>query len=302
VDHQVLQPGDDWPRALQQALANSACVAALIPPVGAVGFFQRDEVLFALDAARATPARLRLVPVYVAGALPGDDTPYGLRALQHLVASALDDLDAVADRLATLAVHGVVDIDPDSDQAETAPEGAASRHVAPGIRARMAALGRDVAHLTEEQFRAIQQLRWLRRVRISGCAGSGKTLVAAEKAVRLAQAGQRVLFLCHNPLLADHVRSLLAGSGAHALAFGAWVEALASGAEGASGAADHHSANTAAADTWSHPLEPDDTALAEALRRLEQAQGAFDAVIVDEAQDFPRLLVAPCSNRAAGAS
>ena len=62
-------------------------------------------------------------------------------------------------------------------------------------------------------------LSGLRRVRISGCAGSGETLVAAEKALRLARAGVTTLFLCHNPLLAEHVREnyvLLLG-GAHSL-------------------------------------------------------------------------------------
>ena len=48
------------------------------------------------------------------------------------------------------------------------------------------------------------------RVAIAGCAGSGKTFLAAEKARRLAQQGFRVLLVVFNMLLADHLRGGLA--------------------------------------------------------------------------------------------
>src|SRR5262249_12687103 len=47
----------------------------------------------------------------------------------------------------------------------------------------MASLDRLVEKLTHDQLRVINHVRLLKRVRISGLPGSGKTLVAAEKAI-----------------------------------------------------------------------------------------------------------------------
>ncbi len=44
------------------------------------------------------------------------------------------------------------------------------------------------------------------RAAIAGCAGSGKTFLAAEKARRLAAQGFRVLVVCFNRFLAEHLR------------------------------------------------------------------------------------------------
>jgi superfamily I DNA/RNA helicase len=51
-----------------------------------------------------------------------------------------------------------------------------------------------------------------RRALISGCAGSGKTTLAAEKASRLAEQGFQVLFVCFNKSLATHLRKRLTSS------------------------------------------------------------------------------------------
>jgi len=144
----------------------------------------------------------------------------------------------------------------------------------PSIRDHMAQLQRHVGHLTHDQFRVIRQLKAFRRVRISGCAGSGKTLVAAEKAIRLTEAGFSTLFLCHNPLLANHVRGLTRGSGVEVAPFGEWIAALAgermSGSQG----------------SWTHYEEPDSAALAQAFDRIVHYGLQYDAIIVDEGQDF----------------
>src|SRR5262249_43992271 len=75
----------------------------------------------------------------------------------------------------------------------------------PAISNRFRELDRVVDRLTNEQYEVITRLRGTPRALISGTAGSGKTLVAAEKAIRLSAAGIQTLFLCHNPLLADWV-------------------------------------------------------------------------------------------------
>ncbi|MFQ5612677.1 MAG: NERD domain-containing protein, partial [Anaerolineae bacterium] len=63
--------------------------------------------------------------------------------------------------------------------------------------------GQELARLTEEQFVMLDFLSRHRRVAISGCAGSGKTTLAYEKARRLAGQGFQVLLTCFNVALAE---------------------------------------------------------------------------------------------------
>ena len=64
--------------------------------------------------------------------------------------------------------------------------------------------------LTRQQSLVLQFLGNRTRAKIRGGAGTGKTLLAIEKAQRLADSGQRTLFLCYNHLLAEHVRRSVA--------------------------------------------------------------------------------------------
>jgi len=56
--------------------------------------------------------------------------------------------------------------------------------------------------LTAEQFYLLNSLEANPKQLIAGCAGSGKTMIAAEKARRLADQGKRVLLTCYNENLA----------------------------------------------------------------------------------------------------
>ena len=69
---------------------------------------------------------------------------------------------------------------------------------------------REFARLTETQFKLLDQMRNQRRAVIAGCAGSGKTFLAIEKAKRLASKELSVLFTCRNEELADYIREQLA--------------------------------------------------------------------------------------------
>lgn len=71
---------------------------------------------------------------------------------------------------------------------------------------------REIVRLTEEQFRLLDHLSRVRRAAIGGCAGAGKTFLAAEKAKRLAREGFRTLLTCYNRPLADHLAAVTQGT------------------------------------------------------------------------------------------
>lgn len=65
--------------------------------------------------------------------------------------------------------------------------------------------------LTEEQQAAVLDLTWAKRAKISGCTGSGKTSLAILTARRLAESGERTLLTCFSRALADYLEELLQG-------------------------------------------------------------------------------------------
>jgi len=128
--------------------------------------------------------------------------------------------------------------------------------------------------LTETQRRAVAGLRRSRRVVVYGGAGTGKTVLAIERARRLAADGFRVLLTCFNRLLGDSfARRFDATAGVTAGSF-------------------HHLAHSWILDAGlPFPEHPDrafwDEPIGElALEAIDRSGLAFDAVIVDEGQDF----------------
>jgi Nuclease-related domain/AAA domain/UvrD-like helicase C-terminal domain len=69
---------------------------------------------------------------------------------------------------------------------------------------------REILRLSPRQYGVLLTLAGARRVAVSGPAGAGKTLLAAEKARRLASEGKRTLLTCFNRPLADYLRGSLA--------------------------------------------------------------------------------------------
>ena len=59
---------------------------------------------------------------------------------------------------------------------------------------------------TEEQCAILDMLERFNMLQICGCAGSGKTVMAIKKAERLASENKKVLLLCFNQLLARHLK------------------------------------------------------------------------------------------------
>ena len=155
-------------------------------------------------------------------------------------------------------------------------------NLVPSMSSRFAHEDRELVELTEEQTRVLDMLDAQHRVAIEGAAGTGKTLLALEKARRLAQCGQRVLLLCYNRFLAEDLRASLQKT---------------KGLERTEVVARHFHGYCAqqvqrAGLVWKPAKKDGDTfwdetaadLLLEALERLPEER--YDAVIVDEGQDF----------------
>jgi hypothetical protein len=128
--------------------------------------------------------------------------------------------------------------------------------------------------LTEQQYTTLDGFAQHTRVAVSGCAGSGKTMLAFYKATQLAEQGQRVLFTCFNKHLALDLR--LRADGMPNLDIVHFHE-LALGLAQQAGIALPGKRDA----TFFRQTVPDLL-----LQALDTLPDRYDAVIVDEAQDF----------------
>jgi predicted ATPase len=133
---------------------------------------------------------------------------------------------------------------------------------------------RALLRLTEDQYRVLDMLARQTRVAIAGCAGSGKTFIAAEKARRLAAQGFRVLVACFNLMLADSIRRGLADEpDIDVLAYDEICEKFVRELGKIPSRSD-------LGDAYFNEVRSRFAAVA------DQATGRYGALIVDEAQDF----------------
>jgi NAD(P)-dependent dehydrogenase (short-subunit alcohol dehydrogenase family) len=227
----------------------------------------QDDRLFLVHA-------LALPDISVHSLVLGPDAPPQIVADRN----DLSDVGAFIDRV--LAYH----------------EGSRDRRVAPGpegeamlerllaptyrIQVPMATLfeeeDRQLVELTGEQAALLNRFGRDRRMVVTGCAGSGKTMLGVERARRLAGAGRKVLFVCFNRALRAHLHDSVKVDGLDFFTFHGLCTRLA------------HRANVALPkyeddpppEYWSEILP---LALLEALDTLG---GQYDDILVDEAQDL----------------
>lgn len=138
----------------------------------------------------------------------------------------------------------------------------------------IAAADRELVRLTDEQAFALEGMAGNPRLVVRGGAGTGKTLLVVAEARRLAAEERRVLVLCFNRPLAAYLRELLAevaGAVTVATFHDHCLSLLDEAGVAAPGAQEP--------DRWSKVAEA-------ALTVLPRTRARWDAVLVDEAQDF----------------
>lgn len=134
-----------------------------------------------------------------------------------------------------------------------------------------------VNQLTRDQAAVLDSFRYHRRLSVIGGAGTGKTWLALEQARRLTKDGKRVALMCHSRGLGRFLQRVSATWPKQPAYVGLFHDLpLLWGAEqGAEDDSDYYERRL--------PL-----ALGE-LAREQRPQDLFDAVVVDEAQDFGEL-------------
>jgi superfamily I DNA/RNA helicase len=144
------------------------------------------------------------------------------------------------------------------------------------LRVRIEREQAQFVELTEEQTEVYARiLQANRQALVQGVAGTGKTILAQHRATELAESGEETLYLCFNRLLADHLAEDL--SGVENLTVATFHEL-----------ADVLSQRTRAVEFPEDPDQEfwDEGAADLLLQAIEATATRYDALVVDEAQDF----------------
>ncbi len=79
-------------------------------------------------------------------------------------------------------------------------------HIVSDLGAKNIAITENMNQLLREQYKLLDFLEEQNTAIINGAAGTGKTMIAVEKARRHSANGEKVLFLCYNRLLCSHLQ------------------------------------------------------------------------------------------------
>lgn len=244
-------------------------------------FEQADDSLYALtDALRENVGTRRyFCPVHSGVALV-QTVVQGPIALHAPRSSVIDSTDLADLERAVQRLYGAPLKQPLTREAVEAVTDLLSPTVEltrVGLNARFEEIERSRIEPTESQRWLLDHFSRTPRAMVEGCAGSGKTLIALELVRRLARSGHEVLFLCFNRRLAR------------------WAEAALQGDDLPAGrvrARNFHRLAEEVCLAAGMPLHaneqfPDwDAVPARMEAALAKAPLQFDAIVVDEGQDF----------------
>jgi hypothetical protein len=133
--------------------------------------------------------------------------------------------------------------------------------------------------LTEQQLAAFEMLRNQKELVVTGGAGTGKTVLAFNRASTLASQGARTIYLCHSTAAAKYLRSLVNPALSEVLDIRSLDEFVSEVMEAPSSIQSIYEGT----DIENISIDFLDKALRKQL--------FFDALIVDEAQNIPKSLV-----------
>lgn len=150
----------------------------------------------------------------------------------------------------------------------------------PGLVAEMQTGEARIRTLSQEQVRILDVLRFQRQAVINGCAGSGKTMLAVEKACQLAEQGFDVLLTCYNKNLSAWMQSaidLQPGTAPRRIRVSHYHDLAVK-------LCDEAGVPTTVRATdqsyWNSDLPSD------LMQAIPLLANRFDAIVVDEGQDF----------------
>ena len=148
-------------------------------------------------------------------------------------------------------------------------------HLGVSVSSRISDAEAKIFRMTEEQKSLLDSFAEVDRVGVKGGAGTGKTVLALELARRWTEEGARVLFLCYNKPLADEIAR--SSEGFTVQTFHGFCSAKARSA----GLQFSPPQDGDATDFW-------ETEAPDLLSQVLDvyADDRFDAIVVDEGQDF----------------
>jgi superfamily I DNA/RNA helicase len=129
----------------------------------------------------------------------------------------------------------------------------------------------DLIKFTAEQFAALDMMEENHRIIFNGAAGTGKTFIAIESAVRAAEKGNKVLFVCMNKLLCEMLDTALVNKNVKVITLHALMRQY------------DPSPAEITSTYWQSDLPQ--TCYINMLEQLKDGD-FFDLLIVDEAQDI----------------
>jgi hypothetical protein len=153
----------------------------------------------------------------------------------------------------------------------------------PLLSSKIAGENQERLKLTAQQVQILDLISRQRRVAISGGAGTGKTVLALEKATRLADEGFNTLLTCYNAPLSEHLHNIAdSEENLTVIGFHKLCKQMVDRASKESGRnlIEEAKGSYPGMDLWDHHYP---IALAYALEILDDR---YDAVVVDEGQDF----------------